>query len=521
MKKVGLLVCLLLFASACGGTSETVELTATTTTAIPATTVTSTTTTAIPATTVTSTTTTMVPAVTLEPLEVLQYGLWVGLHADAMTTGDWVDTDSDGIDDRWQIGPGEPDSRFDKVDYLTSNLPPTFPSQETNLCKIENSYNPLDTDPVRTGFPRSEKNINPEGTAKFALVLVDFPDAEGKPSEIADAYNATVLATEYYEEVSNGKFKVEWVLADSFARLPNSSIDYDPTVGNPGGDTSNKGFMLSKEIIELVDPQIDFTGVSAIFFHIPESTPIEAPINSRGWGMLYAIDVGEEVASDGSRGAFATDEGAIMFAHGAPTSERILRTMGYLLAHEIGHTLGLPDLYMMTSSSQSGRSLSTLPMGQWGLMSDYMSLSKSINAWNRWFLGWIDPEDVYCQTAETLTSNEITLQPLVRNEEGYRAAMIRLEEDLILVIESRHGMGVDSSLGDNKGVLVYTVDTSLGHFEGPHKIRLPVGRDPSQQSWPWPDALLKIGDEIVVEGLTIELLQTGDYDRIRISNFLS
>ena len=99
--------------------------------------------------------------------------------------------------------------------------------------------------------------------------------------------------------------------------------------------------------------------------------------------------------------------------------------------------------------------------------------------------------------------------------------MIRLEEDLILVIESRHGMGVDSSLGDNKGVLVYTVDTSLGHFEGPHKIRLPVGRDPSQQSWPWPDALLKIGDEIVVEGLTIELLQTGDYDRISISNFLS
>jgi photosystem II stability/assembly factor-like uncharacterized protein len=29
-----------------------------------------------------------------------------------MTTGDWVDTDEDGIDDRWQTGPGEPDSRF-------------------------------------------------------------------------------------------------------------------------------------------------------------------------------------------------------------------------------------------------------------------------------------------------------------------------------------------------------------------------------------------------------------------------
>jgi len=62
MKKVGLLVCLLLFASACGGASETVELTATTTTAIPATTVTSTTTT-VPATSTTVTaTSTTVPA---------------------------------------------------------------------------------------------------------------------------------------------------------------------------------------------------------------------------------------------------------------------------------------------------------------------------------------------------------------------------------------------------------------------------------------------------------------------------
>ena len=38
------------------------------------------------------------------------------LPEDAITTGDWVDTDGDGIDDRWQAGPDEPDSHFGASD---------------------------------------------------------------------------------------------------------------------------------------------------------------------------------------------------------------------------------------------------------------------------------------------------------------------------------------------------------------------------------------------------------------------
>jgi|TARA_B110000263_G_scaffold244814_1_gene253393 hypothetical protein len=33
----------------------------------------------------------------------------------------------------------------------------------------------------------------------------------------------------------------------------------------------------------------------------------------------------------------------------------------------------------------------------------------------------------------------------------------------------------------------------------------------------WPDALLAVGDRLTVEGTTIEVLQTGDYDKIRFS----
>jgi hypothetical protein len=37
-----------------------------------------------------------------------------------MTSTDWVDTDEDGVDDRWQKGPGEPDSRARSVEQPTA-----------------------------------------------------------------------------------------------------------------------------------------------------------------------------------------------------------------------------------------------------------------------------------------------------------------------------------------------------------------------------------------------------------------
>ena len=87
-----------------------------------------------------------------------------------------------------------------------------------------------------------------------------------------------------------------------------------------------------------------------------------------------------------------------------------------------------------------------------------------------------------------------------------------------LVAESRRSEGVDANMGGEDGVLIYTVGTSIGHMQGTQKVHLPDGRDPGPFSYGvWPDALLAVGDRPTVEGTTIEVLQTGDYDRIRFS----
>ena len=385
---------------------------------------------------------------------------------------------------------------------VVSYMPPTELGEDTSLCELKDLVRGA-RDPVRVGFPRPTENVSPKGTTKYALVPIDFPDAIGEPSEIAAAAQDAETVVDYYREVSDGRFEVEWVLSDVFTRVSKASVDYDPTAGNPGGSKNPFGAVLSQEIIDLVDPHLDFTGVAAVFFVIPEATPDDAAINSGGWGHFML------------EGAFSTDEGTVMFAHGAPSTKATRLNHAWLLAHEIGHTLGPLDLYI---SPATGDELASLPMGQWGVMSSYHGAPKSMTAWNRWLIGWLEPESIYCRTAASIASVEFTLRPLVLTGVGYRAAIIRINDHRAVVVESRRGLGVDHRLGDHAGILVYTVDTSVGQHQGPLRLQIPEDRSLERTyGQGWPDALLRVGDSVAVAGLTIELIQSGEYDRVRIS----
>ena len=155
-------------------------------------------------------------------------------------------------------------------------------------------------------------------------------------------------------------------------------------------------------------------------------------------------------------------------------------------------------------------------------MSSYHGPAKSMTAWNRWLIGWLKPESIYCRTATSINSVEFTLRPLVQTGEGYRSAIVRVNDHTAVVVESRRGLGVDWRLGDQSGILVYTVDTAIGQHEGPLQLAVPhhrsLGRTGGQT---WPDALLHIGDHVTVKGLTVELVRSGEHDQVRISRVKS
>jgi hypothetical protein len=70
------------------------------------------------------------------------------------------------------------------------------------------------------------------------------------------------------------------------------------------------------------------------------------------------------------------------------------------------------------------------------------------------------------------------------------------------------------------GVLVYVYDATLGHGEDFLVPVSPQGRQDQNFDCPLepnPDVLLREGDVVVVEGLTVEVLEHGEFDRIVVS----
>lgn len=71
-----------------------------------------------------------------------------------------------------------------------------------------------------------------------------------------------------------------------------------------------------------------------------------------------------------------------------------------VLAHELGHYLGLPDLYDTAYHSRAAwsgyevYSMSVMALGAWGIDPDGGYLPYSLDVWSRYMLGWLSPEEV-------------------------------------------------------------------------------------------------------------------------------
>jgi hypothetical protein len=100
-------------------------------------------------------------------------------------------------------------------------------------------------------------------------------------------------------------------------------------------------------------------------------------------------------------------------------------------------------------------------------------------------------------------------------------AVVKLSETKALILESRRVTKFECVTESyREGVLAYVYDATLGHFQDFFTAIEPAGRPLEKTDCRSPDttdSLLRTGDKITFDGVTVEVVQHGTFDRIKIS----
>ena len=382
------------------------------------------------------------------------------------------------------------------------------------------------------GFPLPDWTAPSSGVVRVAVLFVDFPDAQATYSTQQEAERGLPWAEEYLEAMSYGKLDVQYVPRHEWIRAPKSYREYleENAIGSldVGGD-------IYQDAVNSVDDEIDFTTFHSLAVILP-STHFTA----------------------GAAGGRAEADGVRIVAHknnDTPKSETgEMRDWGSTAAHELAHNLGLADLYPYDdaherSDAPAGREwvmaeLGLMDLRSWFLADASQMLTRVTNhhadgssewfesgalrpremlAWSRWQLGWLSGTQVRC-VHEPATTVELTA---IGNSGAATAmAAVPLSRNEVIVVESRRKAGYD--LGSippwrrggsvrrpaliEEGILVYTVDTSLGSGDLPIKV---AGDSGNGQVDDFP--VLEVGESVTVRGYTVTLTaDDGDTHRVTI-----
>ena len=361
---------------------------------------------------------------------------------------------------------------------------PQLPTDSKANCKVPVFDGRGD---VAIGFPRVADRLKSTGEVIIKVILVDFPDAQSQMSP-QQAFAKVAQSVALFEELSYGRMQMILQPTYKWYRMSQNAKTYAPLNQS---FAHHRAYMA--EAIALADSEIDFSKTDGILIL---ANPDAKEIGNSG--PAFTSIYGNGFTLDGK-----------YIANGA-TSAYDLNYWGYIwLNHEFGHALGLPDLYAFTREDPMNTNDGHRYVGDFSLMglSSLNSNAPGFLAWERWLLGWIDNDQIYCMETKS-TSTLIT--PISRKS-GMKAVIVPVSLTKVLVIESRRAEGIDKNLR-KAGVLVYLIDSAIQSGMGPIKI-YPVDKSDNRRIL----SIRAIGESVTVEGVTVTVKSsTNDGDLIEV-----
>jgi len=353
-----------------------------------------------------------------------------------------------------------------------------------DVCRIPS----LEGQRMMSGFPMSPDRITSIGTVKAKVVYLDFLDYQLQ--EEGDVLKERFLAlgndiNEYFFTNSYGKLMFDWDVHPVPLLMPKTVKDYELTIAD-----YREGYYPTLEIVyqmlELHRNEVDFTDVELIVVMFNPNVPFE-----------YA-DV-SPAHPVGRSHAFVTEQGDILNAVTIASDWKDHEWEK--IAHEIGHTLGLLDLYdhEITGNWYDHHR----HVGGFDIMGTLNQKNIELFGWNRYLMGWIDDSLILCldtpSTPVLIPLHSISSDAI--QSSSFKMIVIPIGSHEVLIIEAKEQNNFCLTCD---GLLVYLVDSRIDGGRGSFKL-LPINRSVDKMK---NDAMIRINETFQTHSLQISLLRT-------------
>jgi M6 family metalloprotease-like protein len=283
---------------------------------------------------------------------------------------------------------------------------------------------------------------NVTGPIRLVAICIEFSDIDHSTSA-SIIQGRLQNMSEYYHNISLGKISIDFnFLGDHWERL-NKTMEYYGEDVN--GTQDINGFSLIYDSMQAWKRFVNFSDYdSVLVIHAGLDQSYNKNMTQLLWSRNFCY-LGPRTSNE----SVVIDGKILSFWGLAYVSE--LNEYG-VFAHEFGHTLGLPDLYIENENETLAfdrLSLMALgasngnPEGSWPAPLDGFSMS---------MLGWLEPAKI----SLNMTEDTVEMKPLGSNSSTL--LKIPLSNSQYYLIEFREKSGYDEYSIDSTSVIVYLID---------------------------------------------------------------
>ncbi|MFW5474007.1 M6 family metalloprotease domain-containing protein [Knoellia sp. CPCC 206450] len=320
-----------------------------------------------------------------------------------------------------------------------------------------------------------------EGPQKTLVILAQFLNRSSVGTTAAQwnarFFGATDSVRSFYRTASSNQL-------DITPATESSGTVNDGVVGwvtlpmnhpNYFDDVDGRAWAVTAAAVTAANPFVDFAAYDTDGSGVVEPDELHVTVIAAGyegsyggttsctpnvWGHQWAIDSGAPTVDGKVVGRAGYTQFGESHCDVSDPTDAHQATIG-IMAHELGHDLGWPDLYDIDQSSSGIGEWSLMAAGSWGtkpssvLPGDAPTLP---DAWSRSVQGWVDPVEVVGTRSVDLTQVQTTdgVYRLLPNPNGPEFSWTGSGRGEYFLVENRQPSGADVAL-PGCGLVVYHV----------------------------------------------------------------